>query len=414
MKLILDIALTHLKMRKRQTLISVIGVATGVGFSIAMAALMQGSEKDFIQKIIDSTPHVIVKDEHRTPALQPARKVFAGGAVALQGLRPKEELRGIKRGKAIASRLSRIDGIVVSPALNGQIVMRYSGKDVSATVLGMEPDAERRISKLDDDIVEGDIDGLHTTANGVIVGTGLLRKLGAELGSTLSASSPAGVFMRMKVVAVFHTGVVAKDDAFVYALLKKVQVLQNRSNVVNEIRIRLDNVNDAHRLAAKVEAQYGYRAESWEEANSGILEVFKVRNAIMYTVVGAILVVAAFGIFNIVSTITYEKSRDIAILRSLGFREGDIRAIFVTEGLALGVLGSVVGSLFGYALCRLLGTVEFEFRMATDVTELPLYYSPVHYLIAAAFALGATGVAGYLPARKAARVDPVEIIRGAA
>lgn len=414
MKLLLDIALTHLRMRKRQTLISVLGVATGVGFSIAMAALMQGSEIDFIQKIIDSTPHIIVKDEYRTPPLQPARRVFADGAVSLQGLRPKEELRGIKRGKDIANRLSRLDGVVVSPALNGQIVMRFSGKDVSATVLGMEPKAERVISRLDEDIVEGQIDALHTTANGVIVGTGLLRKLGAELGSTLSTSSPAGVFLKMKVVAVFHSGVVAKDDAYVYALLKKVQVLQKRSNVVNEIRIRLDNVNDARRLADRVEAQYGYRTESWDEANSGILEVFKVRNAIMYTVVGAILVVAAFGIFNIVSTITYEKSRDIAILRSLGFRQRDIRVIFVTEGLALGVLGSIVGSLFGYALCRLLGSIEFEFRMATDVTELPLHYSPIHYLIAAAFALGATGVAGYLPARKAARVDPVEIIRGAA
>lgn len=414
MKLLLDIAVTHLRARRRQTVISVMGVATGVGFSIAMAALMEGSQIDFIQKIIDTSPHVVVKDEHRTPPVQPVERVYAGSAVALDGLKPEEELRGIKRGKAIASLLAGTDGAVVSPALVGQVVIRYGGKDVAATILGMEPEPERIISRLDEDMVEGSIDGLYTTANGVIVGTGLLEKLGAELGSTLSVSSPAGVFMKMKVVAVFRTGVVAKDDAFVYALLKKVQVLQNRPNVINQIRIRLDNVNDAGRLARRIENQYGYRTESWDEANSSILEVFEVRNAIMYTVVGAILVVAAFGIFNVVSTITHEKARDIAILRSLGFYERDIRTIFLCEGLALGFLGSGAGWALGYGLCRILGTIKFEFRLATDVTQLPLHYSIVHYLIAAGLALAATAIAGYLPARKAARVDPVDIVRGAA
>lgn len=414
MKLILDIALTHLRTRRRQTLVSVAGVATGVGFSIAMAALMEGSQMDFVQKIIDTTPHVVMKDEYRSPPVQPVRRVFANGAVALQGVKPEEELRGIKRGRAIAARLSHRDDITVSPALAGQIVMRYGGRDVAATVLGMELEAERIISRLDQDVVRGNINGLYTTANGLIVGDGLARKLGADLGSTLSVSSPAGVFMKMRIVAIFHTGVVAKDDAYVYALLKKVQVLQKRLNVVNTIRVRMANVSRAHLLARTLEAQYGYMTESWDEANSGLLEVFKIRNAIMYTVVGAILMVAAFGIFNIVSTITFEKSRDIAILRSLGFRQADIMGIFVMEGLALGVLGSVLGSLFGYSLCRALGSIEFDLRWATEVTHFPLYYSVTHYLIASAFALVATGFAGFLPARKAARVDPVDIIRGAA
>lgn len=414
MRLVLDIALTHLKSRRRQTVISVLGVATGVGFSIAMAALMQGSQEDFIQKIIDTTPHIVVKDEHRKPPLQPAKRVFGASAVELQGLKPKEELRGIKRGKSIANRLAATGGMVVSAALRGQVVIRYGGRDQAATVLGMDPEPERTISQLDKDIKEGSIDGLYGTANGLIVGKGLTKKLGAELGSTLSVSSPAGVFMKMKIVGIFHTGVVAKDDAFVYALLKKVQVLQNRPNVVNEIRLRLDDVYQAALISRRVERQYGYRAESWDEANSGVLEVLNIRNAIMYTVVGAILVVAAFGIFNIVSTITYEKSRDIAILRSLGFRQGDVRAIFLCEGLALGLLGALLGSVFGYALCRALGSIEFELEWQTELSRFPLTYSVIHYLIAGSLALSAAAVAGYLPARKASRVDPVDIIRGAA
>ena len=164
----------------------------------------------------------------------------------------------------------------------------------------------------------------------------------------------------------------------------------------------------------KIEAMVGYRSESWEEANESILEVFFIRNIIMFTVVGAILVVAGFGIFNIISTITYEKARDIAILKSLGFREHDIRAIFLFEGLLIGGAGSLIGAGLGYGLSRTLATIPFEVRFFTEITHLPILYSPLHYAIAAGSAMLAAGIAGYLPARKAAHLNPVDIIRGAA
>jgi lipoprotein-releasing system permease protein len=195
--------------------------------------------------------------------------------------------------------------------------------------------------------------------------------------------------------------------------LKSAQVLAGRQNAVNDIRIRLDDAGAAPAVAARVEAMLGYKAVSWQEANEDLLEAFQVRNAIMYTVVGAILVVAGFGIFNIVSIITHEKSRDIAILKSLGFREADIRAIFLTEGALMGLAGSVMGSALGYGLTRLMGSIEFDLSQQTEVTHLPVTYDWLHYLIACGLALAASTVAGYLPARKASEGNPVDIIRGA-
>jgi lipoprotein-releasing system permease protein len=151
---------------------------------------------------------------------------------------------------------------------------------------------------------------------------------------------------------------------------------------------------------------------SWQEANEDLLSAFEVRNFIMYTVVGAILLVASFGTYNIISTITHEKTRDIAILKSLGFTERTVRSIFLIEALLIGLAGTVVGWMLGYGLCRALETIEFKSPFM-DVTHLPLYYTPVHYLLAGLVAMTASGIAGYLPARKAARVHPVEIIRGA-
>lgn len=414
MNLILDIAATHLRGRLRQTIVAIVGVATGVGFSIAMASLMEGSQRDFIETLVDATPHITIKDEFREPPPQPISREVPDGAVQIRGLQPKDELRGIRNARARLAELERMDGLAAAPSLRGQVVMRFGGKDVAAALIGIDTQRERRVSNLEDDIFEGSLDALHRTANGVLLGAGVAERLGAKTGDLVTVSSPAGVLLRMQIAGMFRTGVVGVDNTEAYALLKKVQVLQNRPNVINRINIRLPDPRKARALARQIEARIGYRTESWDEANEGLLEVLVIRNIIMITVVGAILVVASFGIFNIVSTITHEKARDIAILKSLGFRERDIRRLFVIEGLALGAIGSLLGWALGFGLSSLLGAIEINVQNVTELKRLPVYYSWAHYAIAAGFALGSAGLAGWLPARRAAALDPVEIVRGAA
>ncbi|MGE3935068.1 MAG: ABC transporter permease [Rhodospirillaceae bacterium] len=413
MGILLDIALTHLRGRARQSVVAVLGVATGVGFSIAMASLMEGSQQDFITRIVDSSPHVVVQDRFRRPPPQPVDRAFPDAAVALRGLKPREELRGIRNAKARLAEIDALPGLRAAPTLRGQVVLRYGGRDVGVALRGIDPAREPRVSDIEDDLRAGSLAALHATANGIIIGAGLAEKLGAGMGDTLTATAPTGTILKMKVVGLFHTGVVGIDEGEGLALLKRVQVLQNRPNVINEIRIRLDDANRAREAAAAIERLVGYRAMSWEESNEGILEVLVIRNVIMYTVVGAILLVAGFGIFNVVSTIIHEKARDIAILKSLGFRDGDIRRIFVVEGLIVGLIGAVAGSALGYGLCRALGAIRIDVRTMTEATQLPLVYEPVHYAIAAGFAIASAVFAAWLPARRAARLDPVAIVRGA-
>lgn len=413
MGLNLEIALKHLGSRVRQSVVSVLGVATGVGFSVAMAALMQGSLIDFQRTLIDAAPHVLIKDEYRDPPPQPARLAY-GGAIELNGLKPKEELRGIKRAKALVASLDARPDIDAAPILEGQVVIRFGGKDVAATLSGINPERHVRVSQLASDMSVGVVTDLYTAANGLIVGEGLARRLGARIGNLVTVSSPAGVVLKMKLVGLFHTGVVAIDDGTAFALLKKAQVLQDRPNVINRVRLSVPDIHEARDLARRIEDRIGYLTESWDEANQDILEALKVRNVIMYVVVGAILLVAGFGIFNVVSTIIFEKSRDIAILKSLGFTESDVRAIFVTEGLATGVIGSVLGWLLGFGLCQALESIEFNAKWAVEMEGLPIHYDPLHYAIATGIAIVSAAVAAYLPARRAASLNPVDIIRGAA
>jgi lipoprotein-releasing system permease protein len=218
----------------------------------------------------------------------------------------------------------------------------------------------------------------------------------------------------MKIVGLFRTGVTTMDNAMAYALLKKAQVLASRTNVVNQIRMRLDDVTAAERMAAAIETRFKYRTESWQETNRNVLGIFVIQNGIMYSTTGAILVVAAFGIFNIIATVVMEKTRDIAILKSIGLDEGDIRQIFLIEGFLVGIIGALVGWAVGYGLTEVLASIRFEIEGFVKTQGFYLSYSLTHYLIAGGIAVAAAMAAAYLPARKAARVNPVDIVRGAA
>lgn len=414
MAVIVDIALTHLLGRKRQSLVSMGGVALGVGFFVAIAALMQGFQSDFVRRIVDTAPHIVIRDDFRHPSPQPVLRAFADGAILLQGQKPRDERRGIRNPHAKIADLQERGGMTIAPVLSGQVLLSYGPKDVSAGLVGIEPDRERKVTKIESDMIAGSLDELERTANGIILGAGVARKLGAGLGDTLTATSPAGVVLAVKVVGLFRTGIVAVDDSETYVLIKKAQILQDRPNVINAIRIRLTDYRVADIVAKEIEDRYGYRVVSWQEANEGVLGIFVIQNGIMYSTTGAILVVACFGIFNIISTVVFEKARDIAILKSLGFTRVDIRNIFMLEGLAVGLMGSLLGWAVGYGLTEFLAAIKFDVRGMVEIQGFVLLRSPGPYLASAMAAIVSSTLAAWLPARRAARLNPVEIVRGAA
>ncbi|MEO1331570.1 MAG: ABC transporter permease [Pseudomonadota bacterium] len=411
MKLLLEIATLHVLGRGRQTLISVLGVATGVGFSVAMAALMQGSQDSFTETLIDAIPHVQITDDRRRAPQQPADRAY--DLAAINGLRPVDDPRGVLNPTATVAGLRAWVPGEVSSGLSLSSVARFGGGEAGVSVLGVEPAEHVRVSSIREDMVVGDLEDLRGHSAGAVLGRALIERLGAEAGDSVTLIAGSGQGQRFKVVGVFDTGNVSTDEGRVFVLLKNAQVLANRPNAVNDIRVRLDDPFAAREIAARAESLTGYKSVSWQEANGAILENFKVRNIIMYAVVGAILLVAGFGVFSIVSTITHEKSRDIAIMKSLGFTAFDIERIFVLEGVSMGLAGSTIGWGLGYGLTRGLELFEIEVPGQREAVYLPVAIDPLHYLIATAIAVGSAAVAGWLPARKAARLNPVDIIRGA-
>ena len=410
MNLVFDIAWTHVRSRARQTAFAVAGVATGVGFSVMMAALMEGSQQDFMRQLINALPHITVSDERRQPSRQPAETVYA--AAEIRGLTPEARRKGIKNPLATVGSLEAWLPGAVAPSVQTRGILRYASRDVSVNITGIDPQREPRVSQLATQIRQGSLTSLYRTNNAMILGDRLAEKIGARVGSNITVQTSAGARLNAQVVGLSHTGIRSVDEATAYVLLKTGQIIEQQTGLVNEIRIRVRNPMQAREVAARVEEETGYKSVSWQEAHEDLLSSFVIRNIIMYTVVGAILLVASFGTYNIISTITHEKARDIAIMKSLGLSERVVRSIFVLEAMLIGIAGGLAGFALGYVLCLGLGSIEIRSPFM-DMTHLPLAYNPLHYAIALGVALFSSLAAGYLPARKAARVHPVDIIRGA-
>ena len=410
----LDVAIAHLVNRKRSTAVSLSGVVLGVAFFLAVSSLMRGSEKDFIKRLVDNSPHITVSDEYRLPRLQPAVMRWSEAAVAISNVKPQTETRGIRGYRQKLDFVESLPGVRVAPVLTGSAVLSFAGQQEGVTLSGVVPTTMKTVSTIQEKMIQGTLDDLSANPNGIIIGKSLADKFNLQVGSTVSVVAASGTSRTMKVVGIFRTGNASYDQGQTFVLLKRAQVMLDRPNRVNRFIIQLADPYAAQAVAKRIEGAIGYKSVSWTEASEDLLSVLIIRNIIMYSVVSAILVVAAFGIYNTLSTIVMEKTRDIAILKSMGFHARDIRIIFLAEGIIIGAIGSAVGLLLGMGLMQVLSVVAIKPPGMTEIVHLPVWWGAEQFALAAAFALASCIAAAYLPARRGGRVHPVDILRGAA
>jgi lipoprotein-releasing system permease protein len=413
MRISLEVATTHLTSRLRPTLVSLGGVVMGVAFFLAVSSLMRGSEKDFLKRMIDNNPHITVYDEYRDPELQPAELRWAGGAVEVAHVKPHAEPRGIRAYPQKLAFIESLPGVRVAPVLADSAVFLFAGHQQAVSLSGIVPARMKTVTTLQEKMVAGSLDALTADPNGVVLGTGLAQKFNLRLGSTISVVSASGTSHGLRVVGLFRTGNAAYDEGQTFVLLKRAQALLERPNRINRFVIQLAEPTDARTVAKRIEGESGYKSVSWIEASEDILSLLLVRNIIMYSVVSAILVVASFGIYNTLSTIVMEKTRDIAILKSMGFHARDVRTIFLLEGLIIGCIGSIFGLLAGAGLMRILANIALRPPGVSEVVHLPIWWGPEQFALATVFALASCLAAAYLPAKRASQVHPVDILRGA-
>lgn len=410
----LKIAKTHLVSKKSQSIIAALGVTFGISMFIVMMATMMGVNQLLTNTMLESTPHIRIFKDLTTKQKQVLEKTNDNALVSISNIRPKKDQNKIKNGLKLASKLKAQDEVVaVSPNVNSQVFYNYGIHQIPGVLKGVNIIEEAVLTGIDEKIIKGKYQSLLTNKNGIIIGAGIARKLELKVGDKIKISTPKSNSKLMKIVAILKTGISQIDNGSSFANITSVQSLLGLDNsVITEINLKLTDPNIAKDISAKISKNYKVDTEDWEEANATILESNVMRNFMTYIIVGTILVVAAFGIYNIMNMTVYDKIKDIAILNTMGFEGKDLISTFIYQSLIIGFIGGFLGLIFGKFLVYLVSLIELNSDEFITLDKMPVNDDPLYYLWGMIFGLTTTFFAGFFPAWKASKIDPVEIIRG--
>ncbi len=415
-KLIFSIAKSLLLARWKQTLVAAIGVTFSITMFIGLLSFMTGLNELLDGLILNRTAHVRLYNDIKPSADQPINSsaAYKDGYNFINSVKPGSSRKEIYNSGAIMQSLemdSRITGI--APKITAQVFFNDGGIDFTGVVNGIDVEAESRLFHFGDYITEGNQQEIKNAANNIVLGIGLAQKLLVNIGDVVQVTTVNGEIFQLKVVGFFQSGISDFDNVQSYASISTTQkILGKANNYITDIQVKLKDINQAPALAKQYEQIYYCDAEDIQTANAQFETGSSIRTLISYAVGITLLIVAGFGIYNILNMMIYEKMDSIAILKATGFSGRDVKRIFLIIALTIGLFGGIVGLLFGFLLSSGIDQVPFKTSALPTVTTYPINYNPLYYLIGFSFSLITTYLAGFFPARKASKVDPVIIIRG--
>lgn len=404
--------ITHL----RQTSICIAGVVISVMMFITMLSMMSGFTDKFIIETVESSGHITIHDEPRETRSKILERVVdtPDAVLLLEGDKPRDQVKKIKNPTGLLATISRIPGVLkAAPVVNGDAVATFGTKTMPLQIIGCEPTSQTAVTTIGENITDGSFDRLKTSANGVVIGRGVALTLGAKLDDSVTLTSSTGGILFAKVVGIFDTGVTPVDYGRAYMLLSPAQTLLDRKNIINEIVIRTNDYNQAELIASRIEAICGYKTEGWKESNANFLKIFAVQTVITYIITGALMIVAAFGVLNILIMAVLERVNDIAILKSFGYSRSDITQIYLMQGLVIAVIGSIVGLISAKLAVEGLRRLPIKMEGLVRAEGLLMSEHLSMYVTAVVMVTVIVLIASVYPARRAAKFDPVDVIRGA-
>ena len=418
-RLALSIAVTHLVTKKKQSLVAMMGVLFGISMFIVMISFMTGVNQFLEDMAMDNTPHIRI---YNPVLVQPSTiiekeetKKKAADWFVVRHQRPKNDLPKIKNAQYISDELEKLPGVVgVAPMLTSQVFFNNGPVQIPGNISGIDVKKQQLLFNLDRKMDEGSLDDLLKGNDVIIMGRGLANKVSVKVGDHVSVTTPEGYNLVLKVAGIFSYGISTLDDTKSYATLATVQkILQRDPSYVTDLNIKLVDMKSAKVFADGLKKQLPeVYMEDWEQANASILAGEKIRDVMTGVVSFTLLLVAGFGIYNIMNMNIINKMKDIAILKATGFQGKDITAIFLFQSLIIGILGGSLGLGVGFLFSYLLSITPFPEGTFFRIATFPVNFLPEHYIMGVLFGFLTTLFAGYFPSRKASRIDPVRIIRG--
>jgi len=415
-KLILTIARSLLLARWKQSLVAAIGVTFSITMFIALLGFMSGLNGLLDGLILNRTAHVRLFNEIKPSKLQPVMldTAYKNNYQFIHSVKAVNSREDIYNSVSVLDAITKDKRVLgVTPKLLTQVFFNDGAVDITGAVNGIDPIMETKLFHFGDYVVSGDPNALTNIPNSIILGKPLAEKLLVAIGDVVQVITVKGDRFSLRVVGFYQSGLQDYDKTQGFASLATTQKLLGKpNNYYTELLVKLHDLALAPNVAKEYAAKFGTQAEDIQTANAQFETGSFIRTLISYAVGITLLIVAGFGIFNILNMMIYEKMDSIAILKATGFAGRDVKAIFLFISLSIGLVGGLLGLLFGFGASLIIDQVPFVTESLPTITTYPVDYNPVFYIIAAVFSLVTTFLAGLFPAKKASKVDPVVIIRG--
>ena len=386
------------------TFLSVAGVTVGVMALIVVIAVMAGFESDLKKRILGVDPHILLErtDRRFTDYEEVGRQLRAMASVV--SATPFIATQTMLKSEA---------------GIAGTVVRGIDPDEATAVIPGREEEMLATLRSL-----SGKEGSEEDALPGIVLGRELARALGVVEGEVIYLISPRGMISpvghmpamkRFRIAGLFETGMYEYDGALAFIHLKAAQYLMRMGRSVTGIEMRVTDIYDARRIAERILSELGpaYTAKDWMEMNRNFFSALKLEKTMMFILLTLIVLVAAFNISSSLIMMVMEKTRDIAILKTMGATDASVRRIFILKGLAVGLLGTLLGGGSGVVLCLLLKRYEFV-KLPSDVyyiTTLPVQLEWSMVLLIGLSTLIISLIATLYPAAQAAKLNPVEALR---
>lgn len=415
-KLIYRISTALLLARWKQTLVAAIGVTFSIAMFVTLLSFMTGLNILLDGLILNRSPHIKLFNEISPSSRQPVEMSgkYGAGTHFIRSVKPASGRAEIYNlGPILESLKNDPDVEGISPKITAQVFYNIGALDMNGVINGIDVEAESKLFRFTDYVTHGKPGDLIHIPNSIILGKAAADKMLAQIGDMVQITTSTGERMLLKVVGFFQSGLVDVDKVQSYASLSTTQkMLGKQKNYVTDIHIRLHDMEKAPQLAKHYAGLFDVEAEDIQTTNSQFETGSRVRSIISYAVGITLLVVAGFGIYNILNMMIYEKMDSIAILKATGFSGRDVKWIFSGIAMSIGIFGGLVGLLTGMLFSYGIDQIPFNTPALPTIKTFPVNYDPAFYLIGGTFSIITTYLAGLFPSRKASVVDPVIIIRG--
>lgn len=412
----LFLALRHLISRKKQTMLTLLGIILGTAAFVLISSMMLGFREYFIDQLINNDAHIHITAKEDFLKEHDIDQNFFPKISHVFWKVPPSGLKGNARINNPQGWYKRLDADgrveAYSPQLSTQVIISRSGVSVTAQFIGVNAKQQERVTNIKKYMVSGQFSDISSGGNRIVLGQDLLNKLGARVSEMVLVSNGKSVPVPFKIVGLFEVGISLLDSGTIFGSLPDAQRMNQTPNQINNIALKLKDVEWAHPVADSWTSISEEKVQTWDQLNTGLLNVFDIQNAIRYIMTASILIVAGFSIYNILSMVVSQKRKEVAILRSMGFEAADIINLFLIQGIVLGVLGATIGLALGFVTSKYLSTLPFGGGpMGKGTGKLLMSTDPSIYISGFLSSFASAALASILPARSAGKLTPIDIIR---